>query len=127
MKNLYLIAAVLLFIQGNSVSALELPSNYKEVLSFPSKCSDDFWVQGGQVLIIDVENTNVLGVAFSISTNLNEEESAIIFPMTTHRFKFSIFGEEPMSWHIETKTSSDVCTANISIYSTWKKGDPPNR
>ena len=127
MKVLALTSGILLLSQINMVVALEVPPNYKEISSLPSKCEDSFFIKGGQGLIVDVKNSNILGVTFAVSTNLNGEQSAIILPGSTHRFKFTIFGEEPMTWHIKTGTSSDACAVNLSIYSTWKEGDPLNR
>ena len=127
MKKLILALLTIFFVQVNITWSSDIPSNYKEITSFASECNDNFWMKAGQILIIDVKNLNTLGTTFSVSTHLlNEEQSAIILPRNTHRFKFSIFGEEPMGWNIKTKTSSDVCSVTVTIYSTWKEGDPSN-
>lgn len=127
MKRLLLVSLVILANQVNIAWGEDMPSNYKKISSFVSKCNDEFWLRGGQVLIVNIDNLNILGTIFTISTDLDGERSAIISPKGSRRFKFSMFGVEPMSWHLKTGTSSDVCSVNITIYSTWKEGDSPNR
>jgi hypothetical protein len=99
---------------------------FKLAYQAPSICNDNFVLSGGQSLIFEVKNVNVLGTIFSASAD-DQNMKIIILPQQTVRYKIpGRFGNEPMRWQIKTGTNSRACVVLLSIWSTWIDGMPQN-
>lgn len=98
---------------------------YKLAYQASSTCNDNFYISGGQGLIFEVKNVNVLGTIFSASAD-NQSMKTLILPQETKRYQIGgRFGNEPMRWQIKTSTDS-ACVVLLSVWSTWVNGMPPN-
>lgn len=124
-----------------------IPSNYKFANAMPSsKGQDDISLAGGQGVIFEIKNLNILGTTFTVTSiraalrdpglwrnllgdwyQMSEKICSIILPLQTVYYQFTCFGCEPMSWKFRTTTNSDVCMVGLKIWSTWVKGMRPNR
>lgn len=123
-----------------------IPNNYKLANAMLSEGQDDISLAGGQGVIFEIKNLNILGTTFTVTSiraalrdpglwrnllgdryQMSEEISSIILPLQTVYYQFACFGCEPMSWKFRTTTYSDVCSVGLKIWSTWVKGMRPNR
>ncbi len=76
----------------------------------------------GQIVEITTKNVNVFGTTIEISSNWGQTQQMILFPGRTETFRFSVFGQEPISWRFSISTKSKAFVVKYDIKSTWVPG-----